>query len=66
MRKRLTILLLLGILAAAPGCRTLAYVGGVALGTAIAHRANRSEKCDQPEPAPTRSEYRRARSRTSR
>ena len=60
MRKRMTILLFLGILVAAPGCRALAYVGGVALGTAIAHRA---EKCDHHEPAPTRTEYRRARSR---
>ena len=66
MRKRLTILLLLGILLVAPGCRTLAYIGGVALGTAIAHRANRSEECDHPEPTPSRTEYRRARSRVSR
>jgi hypothetical protein len=57
----MTILLLLGILLAAPGCRTLAYVGGVALGTAIAHRA---ETCDHDEPERTRTEYRRARSRT--
>ena len=61
MRKRLTMLLFLGILLAAPGCRALAYVGGVALGTAIAHRA---EKCDHDEPAPERREFRRARSRT--
>ena len=61
MRKRLTILLLLAVLLAAPGCRALAYVGGVALGTALAHR---SEKCDCDEPAPARREYHRARSRT--